>query len=347
MQYETLGNTDVKVSKLCLGSMTWGCQNNEQEAHEQLDMALGRGVNFIDTAEMYAVPSSADTFGATESIIGKWLMRRKNRSRVILATKVVGPCGDWMPHIRGGDTHLNRKNVLAALEGSLRRLRTDYVDLYQVHWPERKTNYFGKLGYEHDPATPAVTIEETLAALAECVAAGKARWIGLSNETPWGIHAYISAADKLGLPRPVSIQNPYSLLNRTFEVGLAEMAIQEHTGLLAYSPLGFGMLAGKYLNDSRPPDARLTLFPQFTRYMSPRSVRATEAYHQLAGDHGLSLAQMALAYVTSRAFVTSTIIGATTGTQLEQNLDSLHVTLPEEVLRGIEKIHKENPNPAP
>ena len=252
-----------------------------------------------------------------------------------------------MPHIRGGDTHLDRRNIRQALEGSLRRLQTDYVDLYQVHWPERKTNYFGKLGYEHDPFQPAVSIEETLEALGECVTAGKVRWIGLSNETPWGVHAYLSAADRLGLPRPVSIQNPYSLLNRSFEVGLAEMAIREDVGLLAYSPLGFGMLAGKYLNGARPSDARLTLFPQFTRYLSPRSIRATEAYDQLAREHGLDPAQMSLAYVNTRTFVTSTIIGATTMDQLRQDIDSLDVLLSEEVLRGIEKIHKENPNPAP
>lgn len=347
MQYELLGNTDVKVSKLCLGTMTWGRQNDENEAHAQLDLALDRGINFIDTAEMYSVPSSAETYGATESIIGNWLAHRRNRSDVILATKVVGPCGDWMPHIRGGATHLDRRNIREALEGSLRRLQTDYIDLYQVHWPERKTNYFGTLGYEHHPAQPAVSIEETLQALAECVTAGKVRWIGLSNETPWGVHAYLSASAGSGLPRPVGIQNPYSLLNRSFEVGLAEMAIRERVGLLAYSPLGFGMLAGKYLNGARPSNARLTLFPQFTRYLSPRSVRATEAYCQLAREHGLEPAQMSLAYVNTRAFVTSTIIGATTMDQLRQNIDSVDIRLPEDVMRGIEKIHKENPNPAP
>lgn len=346
MLYTSLGNTDIRVSKICLGSMTWGQQNTEQQGHAQLDFAVDRGVNFIDTAEMYSVPSSADTYGATERIIGNWLQQRGGRERLIIATKVAGPCADWMPHIRNARTRLDRSNIEQAIEGSLKRLQTDYIDLYQLHWPDRKTNYFGRLGYQHDPGDSWTPIEETLAVLGGLVDSGKVRCVGVSNETPWGVMAFLRAAERAGLPRIVSIQNPYSLVNRTFEVGLAEIAIREQVGLLAYSPLAFGVLTGKYL-DASPAEARLSLFPQFTRYTSPRSAAAARAYVETARSHGLQPAQMALAYVTSRPFVTSNIIGATNLDQLRQNLDSIELRLDEAVLREIEKIHKENPNPAP
>lgn len=348
MQYTTLGSTDIRVSKLCLGSMTWGQQNDEAQAHAQLDIAAERGINFIDTAEMYSFPAREVTFGATETIIGNWLAKRGRRDQMVIATKVVGPCGQWMPYIRNGETRLDRANIMAAIEGSLRRLQTDYIDVYQTHWPQRKTNYFGRLGYEHDADERSeVAIEETVAVLDECVRAGKVRTIGVSNETPWGVARHLRAAELQDRARIVSIQNPYSLLNRTFEVGLAEFAMRERVGLLAYSPLGFGMLTGKYLNNSFPAHARLTLFKQFTRYLSDRSYAATARYLEVARRHGLSLAQMALAYVNSRPFTASTIIGATNLDQLKENLDSVDLALGEEVLRDIERVHKDIPNPAP
>ena len=347
MQYTNLGSSDIRVSKLCLGTMTWGEQNSKAEAHAQLDIALDHGVNFIDTAEMYSFPSSPQTYGATETIIGNWLAQRNNRDKILIATKVVGPCQQWMPHIRNGETRLDRKNILAAVDGSLRRLQTDYIDLYQTHWPQRKTNYFGRLGYEHDSTPVAATIDETLAALDECVRAGKVRAVGVSNETPWGVAEHLRVATATGAARIVSIQNPYSLLNRTFEVGLAEFAMRERVGLLAYSPLGFGMLTGKYLNGAFPENSRLSLFKQFTRYLSDRSYLATEQYLDIARRHSLSFAQMSLAYVTNRPFTTSNIIGATTMEQLEENLQSADLRLSDEVVREIELVHKEIPNPAP
>ncbi len=348
MDYSCLGDSDLFVSKICLGSMTWGEQNTETEGHRQLDMALDAGVNFVDTAEMYPVPSRAETYGETETIIGNWLSARGNRDKMVIATKVVGPAGDWMPHIRNAQTHLDCANIERAVEGSLKRLRTDYIDLYQLHWPERKTNYFGKLGYDGaEEEDPGVPLDETLRALDTCVRTGKIRHVGVSNETPWGVMRYLHLAETLGLPRLVSIQNPYSLLNRTFEVGLAEISRRESVGLLAYSPLGFGMLTGKYRSGAWPPKARLTLYKQFKRYLSARSVSATERYAEIARQHGLGVTQMALAYVHNRRFLTSTIIGATNPEQLKENLDSINLRLSDETLRDIEKAHKDNPNPAP
>ncbi len=347
MQYTNLGTTGITVSKICLGSMTWGEQNSETEGHEQLDMAFDHGVNFIDTAEMYPVPSREPTYGVTETIIGNWLSKQKSRDKIVIATKVVGPAGDWMPHIRHGQTRLNEANILQAVDGSLKRLKTDYVDLYQVHWPERKTNYFGRLGYEYTDEDDGIALEETLSALSKCVHAGKVRAIGVSNETPWGVMRYLHLADTLGLPRIVTVQNPYSLLNRTYEIGLAEVTRREHVGLLAYSPLGFGVLTGKYLHGMRPQQARLTLFKQFTRYLGDRSLAATEQYLEIAEHHELSLAQMALAYVNSRPFLAGNIVGATSLEQLRENLDSSDIRLNDEVLREIELVHKDNPNPAP
>ena len=345
MRYRTLGNSDIKVSLICLGSMTWGQQNSEAEGHEQMDYALDQGVNFIDTAELYAIPARAETQGRTEEIIGTWLRSRGNRDKVILASKVAGPGKGWVDHIRQGESRHDRTNMSAALDASLKRLQTDYLDLYQLHWPERSTNCFGKLGYTHqdDSFTP---IEETLGVLAEFIQAGKIRKIGLSNETPWGLMKFLQIADNLGLPRVITIQNPYSLLNRSFEIGLAEIAHRERVGLLAYSPLGFGALSGKYLDGGGPMD-RINLFPEYTRYSSPQAVAATKGYVTLARDMDMSPAQMALAYVNSRSFLTSTIIGATNMDQLRENIASVDLQLSDEVLERIESIHNKIPNPAP
>jgi aryl-alcohol dehydrogenase-like predicted oxidoreductase len=347
MDYRRLGRTDIRVSTLCLGTMTWGEQNTEAEAHQQLDAAVAAGLNFIDTAEMYPVPPKAATYGRTEQYIGTWLKRRGARDKVILATKVVGR-SESFGYVRDGRPRLDAKNITAALHDSLRRLQTEYVDLYQLHWPDRHTNYFGQLGYQPEPEAPdTVPIAETLEVLGDLVTAGKIRHVGLSNETPWGTMTFLNVAEQRGLPRVVSVQNPYNLLNRSFEVGLAEIAHREDTGLLAYSPLAFGTLTGKYLDGARPSGARLTLFTRFSRYTGAIGQAATRAYVDLARDHGLDPAQMALAYVTSRPFLTSNIIGATSPAQLQTDLDSVHVTLSAEVLQGIEAIHTRHPNPCP
>ena len=346
MEYSTLGNTDIKVSRICLGTMTWGEQNSEAEAHEQLDYALARGVNFIDTAELYPVPPRAETQGLTETHIGAWLARQKRRDQVIIATKVCAR-GEWLPYLRDGQNKLDRRNINLALDASLKRLQTDYIDLYQLHWPERDANFFGKLGYHHAPEKDGVAIEETLAALAELVQAGKVRHIGISNETAWGAAEYLRLAREKQQPRIVSIQNPYNLLNRTFEIGLAEFAQREQVGLLAYSPLGFGVLSGKYLNDARPAGSRLALFDHFTRYTNPEASAATGAYVRLAKENGLDAAGMALAYVNSRPFLTSNIIGATGMAQLKANIDSIELKLSKDLIRALEAIHVAHPNPCP
>lgn len=348
MEYRKLGDTDLDVSLICLGTMTWGEQNSLEEAHEQLDYALAQGVNFIDTAEMYPVPPRAETQGRTEAYIGEWLARRGNRERVVLATKVSGRSdaqGDWR-HLRGGP-RLSREHIHQAVRDSLRRLQTDYIDLYQVHWPERTTNFFGQLGYRHRQQDDLVPIGETLEALTELVREGLVRHIGVSNETPWGVMQYLCEAERRGLARIVGIQNPYNLLNRSFEVGLAEMAIRERVGLLAYSPLAMAMLTGKYAGGARPPGARLTRFERFQRYSGPQAVAASEAYVALARRHGLDPGTMALAFVNSREFVTSNIIGATRMDQLAANIASVSVTLPAEVLEEVEAVHRQYCNPAP
>ena len=347
MIYRQLGDTDLNVSALCLGTMTFGEQNTEQEAFTQLDMALDAGVNFIDTAEMYAIPPREQTMGSTENIIGRWLSRRGCRDRVIIASKVSGPGRDWLPYIRGGNNHLDARNIRAAVDDSLRRLQTDVIDLYQLHWPERENNRFGQLDYVHHETDDEVPLLETLHALDEVVRAGKVRHVGVSNETPWGLMQYLHLAQIHDLPRMVSIQNPYSLLNRSFEVGLAEISHRERVGLLAYSPLGFGVLSGKYLDGRQPADGRLTLFPSYTRYSNPQAQKATHDYVTLARDNGLDPAQMALAFVTGRAFLTSNIIGATTPEQLRSNLGSIELTLSEQLLDDIEQIHRRHPNPSP
>ncbi|MEE1924668.1 NADP(H)-dependent aldo-keto reductase [Pseudomonas sp. 148P] len=345
MEKRQLGNSGIAVSAIALGTMTWGEQNSEFEAFEQIQVAREAGVNFIDTAEMYPVPPIAKTYGETERIIGNYFARHGGRQDWVLASKVAGP--HRIDHIRGGNARLDRANITAALEDSLKRLQTDYLDLYQLHWPDRQTNFFGQLGYVHDAADEATAIEDTLEVLDDLVKAGKIRQIGLSNETPWGVARFLHLAETRGWPRAVSIQNPYSLLNRSYEVGLAEISIRENVGLLAYSPLAFGVLSGKYLNGAQPEKGRLTLFDRFQRYNNPQVERATAAYVALAREYGVDPAQLALAYVTSRPFLTSNIIGATTLEQLHSNLASVEVKLTEELLQGIEAIHVQQPNPAP
>ena len=345
MDYRKLGRTDLNVSALCLGTMTWGEQNSQDEAFAQIARAKKAGINFIDTAEMYPVPPRPETYASTERYIGNWFKTQGDRADWILASKIAGP-GNGIAHIRDGQLKHNRRHIVEALDASLKRLQTDWIDLYQLHWPERSTNFFGKLGYQHQEET-LTPLEETLEVLDEQIKAGKIRHIGLSNETPWGTMKFLQLAESRGWPRAVSIQNPYNLLNRSFEVGLAEISIREQCGLLAYSPLAFGMLSGKYENGARPSQGRLTLFSRFSRYSNPQSVAACSRYVALAREHELDPAQMALAFVTQQRFVTSNIIGATSLEQLESNLGSYELKLSEDVLAGIEAIHKDQPNPAP
>ncbi|MBL95365.1 MAG: General stress protein 69 [Alphaproteobacteria bacterium MarineAlpha3_Bin5] len=345
MKMNFLGHTGISVSRICLGSMTFGNQNNEEEGHAQLDMAFEHGVNFIDTAEMYPIPRDPETQGKTEEIIGSWIKKRRNREKLVLATKITGPSSAFS-HIRNGDLKFGKKQFEEAVNLSLRRLQTDYIDLYQTHWPERPGSYFGQLEYKHIDGSPGTSMEEQLEAVNMLIEVGKVRAFGSSNETPWGQMKLIECAARLGVCSIASIQNPYNLLNRAFEVGHAEISIRENCGLLAYSPLGFGTLTGKYL-EGKPPKSRLALFPEFKRYTSARSVSATARYVDLALTNGLDPAQMAIAFVSRRRFTTSAIIGATTLQQLKKNLDSEYIELTDEVSEGIAKIHSEFPNPAP
>lgn len=347
MRYRPLGTTGLQVSALCLGTMTFGEQNDQHQAFALLDQAIAGGINFLDTAEMYPIPPSAEKMGQTEALLGRWLDQRGCRDQVVIASKVSGPGRDWLPYIRGGDNHLDRVGIHAAIDASLRRLRTDCIDLYQLHWPERRTNYFGHLGYTWDDEPEAVTLLETLEVLDDLVRAGKVRQIGVSNETPWGVMRLLALSEQHRLARIVSIQNPYSLLNRSYEIGLAEIGQREGVGLLAYSPLGFGVLSGKYLGGAQPADARLTRWPGYDRYSNPQAQKATHDYVTLARDSGLDPAQMALAYVTSRPFVTSNVIGATSTTQLASNLASIDLALSAELIGEIEAIHTRHPNPSP
>ena len=348
MQYRKLGRTDIEVSLICLGTMTWGHQNSEADAHAQLDMALDNGINFVDAAEMYPVPPVEETYGRTEECIGTWFANGASRDKVILATKVNGSAQERFSYVRGGKHRVDAKNIAEALDGSLKRLRTDYVDLYQIHWPSRPTNNFGRLGYDGDPDADAVPIEETLRALDTHIRAGKVRHIGLSNETPWGVMEYLRVAEREGLPRVVSIQNPYSLVNRSFEIGLAEMAIRENVGLLAYSPLAMGKLTGKYMNGAKPAGARLTLYgDKMTRYAGPLADKATERYVAIARDHGLDPAVMALAFINRQPFLTANIPGATKLAHVQAMLDSANTDLADDVLADIEAVHREMSNPCP
>ncbi len=326
--------------------MTWGRQNNEDEAHEQMDYALDQGVNFFDTAELYPVPAKKELYAVTEELIGNWFKKTGNRDKVVLASKIAGP-GYAANHIRS--TGFSKESIISAVDDSLKRLQTDYIDLYQLHWPERNTNYFGQRGYNaHAVDVWDDNIHQVLETLRDLIAEGKIRHVGLSNETPWGTMRYLEESKvHQSLPRMRTIQNPYSLLNRLFEVGLSEVSMREQIGLLAYSPLGFGVLSGKYLTEIPPRKARVTLFPNYNRYSGDTAVQATEMYAQLAKEHGLSIAQMALAFVNTRPFLTSNIIGATSMEQLKENIESIDVNLSDEVLEGIEEIHKTIPNPAP
>ena len=345
MKYTTLPGTDIKVSKICLGTMTFGNQNTEPEGFDQMDLALEKGVNFFDTAELYPVPANAKTQGETERIMGNWFHKTGNRSKVILATKAAGP-GAYTAHIRD-NISFNKKNITEALDNSLKRLQTDYVDLYQLHWPERMTNFFGQRGYFHNPKDPWVeNFEEALETLDELIKAGKIRQIGISNEAPWGLMRYLELSKK-GLPKTITIQNPYSLLTRVFEIGNSEICLRENVGLLAYSPLGFGRLTGKYRGGHNLDKARLTIFPNMARYNSDQSIEATERYYQIAQNHGISLTQMALAFVNQQPFLTSNIIGATNLDQLQENIGSIELSLSKELLKEIEAVHSQIPNPAP
>lgn len=344
MEYRKLPNSTLEVSKICLGTMTFGEQNTEAEAFEQLDYALEHGVNFIDTAEMYPVPPVKETQGLTEEYIGNWLKQSGKRDKVVLATKVAGP--NHIGHIRD-NRGLDRRNIHKAIDTSLARLKTDYIDLYQLHWPQRKTNFFGQLNYPYSEQQEEVSLIESLEALSELVTAGKVRYIGLSNETPWGVMKFLHLADKHNLPKMVSIQNPYNLLNRTFEVGLSEIAHREGVELLAYSPLAFGCLSGKYLNGARPEGARCSIWERFGRYFTPQGVEATQAYVNLAKEFGLDPAQMALAFINQRPFVASNIIGATNLAQLKDNIESIDMKLNDELLIEIESLAQQYSNPCP
>jgi aryl-alcohol dehydrogenase-like predicted oxidoreductase len=346
MEYRRLGRTDLRVSAICLGTMTWGRQNSEADGHAQMDYALEHGVNFWDTAEMYPVPPAEERFGDTERIIGSWFTRRGKRDKVILATKIIGPDSRFKT-IRGGGNRFDRRNITAAIDASLARLRTDYIDLYQLHWPERTVNAFGRLLYEHRANEAFTPFEEVLGVLADAMKAGKIRHVGLSNETAWGAMRWLKAAENGAGPRMASIQNCYHLMNRMFEVGLAEVAIREQCGLLAFSPMAMGTLSGKYLDGARPAGARMTLFPNFPRYMAPRAQEATAAHVALARKHGLDPAQMALAWVTGREFVTATIIGATTMDQLRSNIASANLKLSPDLLKEIEELHRTYTIPVP
>lgn len=346
MKYTNLPNTDLEVSKICLGTMTFGRQNTEEEGHQQMDYALEQGVNFFDTAEMYAVPFTMETQGLTEQYIGNWFAKTGNRDKVILATKITGTGRGVFKDIR---KHLDfsAASLDDAIHKSLKRLQTDYIDLYQLHWPERAVNIFGVRDYDHTSnAQWEDNIGQILNRLEGYVTQGKIRHIGLSNETPYGLMRYMEE-HRLGKLKMVSVQNAYSLLQRRDEVGLTEVLQMENVGYLPYSPLAFGVLSGKYLNDKKPTGARVTLFPNYSRYSSASSLKATEKYAEIAKKHGITLPQLALAFVNDRPFVTSNIIGATTLKQLGENIGSIHVTLSEEILQAIEKVHQAIPNPAP
>jgi len=346
MKYKKLGDTDLKVSLICLGTMTWGEQNTQEEGFEQMDFALEKGVNFFDTAELYAIPPKAKTYGKTEEIIGNWFKIKKNRKKIILASKIAGPGLKW---IRGGGSQYSPKSIEEALHNSLKRLQTDYIDLYQLHWPERNTNYFGDLDYEHDVKEKSWnSFESILNTLKKFIDQGKIRYIGLSNETPWGFSKYLEIAKEKNLPKVVSVQNPYSLVNRTYEVGMSEISMREKAGLLAYSPLAVGYLTGKYRNKNIPKNSRLDLFYEnYPRYHNQRTFDAVDEYYKVAEKYKISLSQLSLAFVNSRDFVTSNIIGATTMEQLKENIDSVDITLEESILNEINLIHEKIPNPAP
>ena len=347
MIYSKLGHTDIEVSKICLGTMTFGEQNTESEAHDQLNFSLENGVNFIDTAEMYPVPPNAKTQGLTEKYIGSWLKKSNNRHNVIIASKVTGPAPDFS-YIRNS-LKIDKKNIEQAITKNLQRLNTDYIDLYQIHWPQRQTNYFGQLNYKYSKENINEIIDnlnESYETLNDLMRSGKIRSIGLSNDTSWGAMKFLEISKEKSFEKVVSIQNPYSLLNRSYEINMAEIAEMENIKLLAYSPLGFGMLTGKYIN-KKPKNSRLSLFNRFDRYSNKNSKNATIEYVEIAKKYNISPTQLALAFVNQQPFVASNIIGATNLSQLEENISSINITLDEEILSEIESIHSNQPNPAP
>ena len=346
MNYKKLGSTDVDVSTICLGTMTWGEQNSKADGFEQMDYAIDNGVNFWDTAEIYAIPMREETYGETENIIGEWFKKTKKRDKVILATKVSGPTSK--EYIRGGGASYDKKSMSEALEKSLKRMQTDYIDLYQLHWPERNTNFFGQQGYEHDSNEKNwIAFEEILETLKKFVDAGKIRYVGLSNETAWGLAKCLELSKLKNLPKMMAVQNPYNLLNRTYEVGLAEISVREQSGLLAYSPLAFGYLTGKYRNNNMPKGSRIDLFKDFTRYNNENSIKAIEEYYKISQKFNLDFAQMSIKFCEIQPFVTSVIIGATTMQQLKTNVESVNVKLNNEIINEINEVQKIYPNPCP
>ena len=345
MKFKKLGNTDLDVSSICLGTMTWGTQNSEKDAFEQMDYSLDQGVNFFDTAELYSIPPTAESYGKTEVMIGNWFEKKKNRDKIILASKIAGPGLDW---IRGGKNSFNEKGIGEAIEGSLKRLKTDYIDLYQLHWPERSTNTFGRREYTINKNEKEWNdFESVLNALDKFIKSGKIRYIGMSNETPYGLSKYLEISKNKNLPRMMSVQNPYSLVNRTYEIGMSEISIREKCGLLVYYPLASGALSGKYREGQMPKNARMTLFKGWERMINPLAMKAYDEYYKLAKENNITMVQLAQAFVNSRPFVTSNIIGATTMEQLKENIESMNIKLTEDTLEKINIIHNNNPNPAP
>ncbi|MDC3117032.1 aldo/keto reductase [Candidatus Pelagibacter sp.] len=346
MNYKKLGNTDLDVSTICLGTMTWGEQNSQREGFEQMDFALSQGVNFWDTAEIYSIPMREETYGETERIIGNWFQKTKKRNEIVLATKVCGNTSN--KYIRGGGNSFGKKKIIEALDESLKRLKTDYIDLYQLHWPERSTNFFGEYGYEHNENDKNWTpFEEILQSLKKFIEQGKIRYVGLSNETAWGLSKFLELSKVKGLPKMMSVQNPYNLLNRTYEVGLAEISVREQSGLLAYSPLAFGYLTGKYRNNKLPAKSRMQLFKNFNRYKNENGQKAIDEYYKISKKYNLDFTQMSLKFCEIQHFTTSVIIGATTMEQLKTNIESVNVNLNSDIINDINKIQQKYPNPCP
>ncbi len=345
MIFKKLGNTDLDVSLICLGTMTWGTQNSEKDAFEQMDYSVEKGINFFDTAELYSVPPTPESYGKTEKMIGNWFEKRKNREKIILASKIAGPRCDW---IRGGSNNYTEKKIGEAIDESLKRLKTDYIDLYQLHWPERSTNCFGIREFQiNEEEKEWNDFESILLALDKYIKKGKIRYIGMSNETPYGLSKYLEISKSKKLPRMMSVQNPYSLVNRTYEIGMSEISIREKCGLLVYYPLAAGALSGKYRNGEMPKNSRLALFKGWERMINPLAMKAYDAYYKLAKEYNITMVQLAQAFVNSRPFVTSNIIGATTMDQLKENIGSIDIKLNQEILDKINSIHNNNPNPSP
>ena len=345
MKFRKLGTTDIDVSLICLGTMTWGTQNTEKDAFAQMDYAVSQGVNFFDTAEIYSVPPTSDSYGKTETMIGNWFEKRKNRDKIILASKVAGPGCDW---IRGGGNNFDEKKIGEAINGSLKRLKTDYIDLYQLHWPERSTNFFGRRDYLfNNKEGNWNSFESILEALEKYIKNGKIRHIGMSNETPYGLSRYLEISKNKGAPRMMSVQNPYNLVNRTYEIGMSEISIREKCGLLVYYPLAAGGLSGKYRNGKMPKDSRMALFKGWERHLNPLAMEAYDKYFELAKDFDLTMVQLAQSFVNSRPFVTSNIIGATTMDQLKENVESIDIEFTDEMMDRVNEIHNNNPNPSP